>query len=154
MSTQGKYESPTTPELMVTFRNYIIELVCRNTNRKIGPRFWSSNDYWRKKYSRETRGVKQLSEAFDFENPMVRTALIQVIQERNIKALVAKKTIAFIIVTTKEKIKQLTEQREHLAANSPVSEIDTKKNARLIDTRPKNKLARIREIENGKKEEG
>ena len=145
------YESPTTPGLYITFRNLLIELVCLNTRSTIGPRFWNNNPYWTKKYSRETRGVKKLSEIFDFQQLLVRQALIQVIQTHNIKALVANKTIDYVVRHTQHTIKILQNQRQNILDNA----ITTNQNqsTELIDIGDKSQLAKIKAIENGKKKD-
>lgn len=144
-----QYASPTTPGLYVTFRNYIIELVCLNTNPRISARFWSDKKYWAPKYKREIRGISNLNKSLDFTDIITRTALIQIIKEYNIKALVSKKTINKVIRLTNIRIGQLNEQRTTLAQKSPHKEIDQKKNATFVDTGEKNVLTKLREAENG-----
>ena len=143
------YASPTTPGLYVTFRNYIIELVCLNTNHKIGPRFWSEQGYWAPKYRREVRGVFNLSNVLDFTKPLTQTALVQIITEYRIKALIAKKTVDRVVRLTNKRITKLSEQREVLSKKHQQVDIDSKKNSTFIDTGKKNTLSKIREAENG-----
>lgn len=148
-SDKHPYASPTTPGLYVTLRDYIIELVCFNVNSKIGPRFWSDKGYWGPKYAREVRGVSNLGKELDLTDTITQTALIQVIKEYRIKALVAKKTQAKVVRWTRQRITHLIEQRKRLAKKQPQTPIDTKKNSTFIDTGQKNTLAKIREIESG-----
>jgi len=143
------YASPTTPGLYVTFRNYVIELVCLNTNPKIGPRFWSNQGYWAPKYKREIRGVSNLSKSLDFTDTLIQTALIQIIKEYRIKALVATKTVNRIVKLTNRRVEHLNEQRIMLAQKPQPAKIDTQKNSTFIDTGGKNTLAKLREAENG-----
>jgi len=153
-SEKHPYQSPTTPGLYVDFRNYIIELVCKNTNPRIGPRFWNMNDYWRKKYSRETRGIKQLSESLDFNIPAIKAALIEIILERRIKALVRKDTITLVIKQVKKKLDNTIRQRQEMAdkAQLPIIADDyQQRNARLVDTGTRDTFAKLREIEHGQK---
>jgi len=148
-SEKHPYASPTTPGLYVTFRDYIIELVCINTNNKVGPRFWSDNHYWGPKYKREIKGMANISKALNLTDPIVKNALIQIIKEYNIKALVANKTIDRIIRLTNKRVLSLLEHRHLLAKNDVQTEVDEYKNSTFVDTGMKNKLAKIREIENG-----
>ena len=148
-SEKHPYASPTTPGLYIALRDYIIELVCLNTNSKIGPRFWSDQSYWAPKYRREVRGVANLGKELDLTDTLTQTALIQIIREYRIKALVAKKTKDKVVRYTRRRIEQLTEQRKSLAAKQPQAPIDFKKNATFVDTGEKTTLAKIREAENG-----
>ena len=91
-SRKHPYASPTTPGLHVAFRDYIIELVCLNVNPKIGPRFWSDPGYWAPKYKREIRGMSNLGKELNLADTLTQTALVQIIKEYRIKALLAKKT--------------------------------------------------------------
>lgn len=144
-----QYASPTTPGLYVTFRDYIIELVCLNVDSKLGPRFWSEQGYWAPKYRREIRGVSNLGKLLDFTKMLTQTALVQIIKEYRIKALVAKKTVEKINKLTCRRIKDITAQRAVLSDKSPIVVIDSKKNSTFIDTGEKSTLAKIREAENG-----
>ncbi len=148
-SEKHPYASPTTPGLYVTFRDFIIEMVCLNVNPKIGPRFWSDKKYWGPKYGREIRGMSNLGKELDLENVLVRRSLIQVIKTNFIKALVAKKTIIRVVRLTKKCHQELLKQRESLSKKEQPATIDTKKNATFVDTGRKNILAKIRDAENG-----
>jgi hypothetical protein len=148
-SEKHPYLSPTTPGLYVTFRDYIIELVCMNVNPKIGPRFWSDKKYWGPKYGREIRGVTNLGKELNLSDALLRRALVEIIRERNIKALVAKKTIATIVRWTNNRVESLTAQRLELSKRQQHTEIDNKKNATFVDTGRKTALAKIRDEENG-----
>lgn len=143
------YASPTTPGLYITFRDYIIELVCLNVDRKLGPRFWSEQGYWAPKYRREIRGVSNLGKLLNFTDTLVQTALVQIIKEYRIKALVAKKTVAKVTYLTCRKIKDITAQRAVLSNKLPIVAIDSKKNSTFVDVGEKSTLAKIREAENG-----
>ena len=147
-SEKHPFPSPTTPGLYVTFRAYIIELVCLNINPKLGPRFWSDPKYWGLKFRREVKGVANLSKELDLTNTLIQTALVQVIKEYNIKALVAKKTVARVVRLTNRRITDLKKQRQLLAGKQSQSTIDTKKNATFIDTGDKSTLNKIKELEN------
>lgn len=148
-SYKHPYASPTTPGLYVAFRDYVIELVCLNTNPKIGPRFWSDQGYWAPKYKREIRGISNLGKELDLTDVLTQTAAIQVIKEYRIKALVAIKTKDKIVRLVRRRISYLREQREILAKKQPQIPIDAKKNATFVDVGTKNTLAKIRESENG-----
>ena len=151
-SDKHPYASPTTPGLYVSFRDYIIELVCLNVNPKIGQRFWSDKTYWSPKYRREIKGVSNLGMELDLTDTLTQTALVKIILEHNIKALVAKKILARVVRLTKCKIKDLSKQRALLSEKQQPVIIDIKKNSTFVDTGQKGRLAKIREEENGKKE--
>lgn len=148
-SEKHPFKSPTTPGLFIAIRDYIIELVCLNVNPKIGPRFWSDSKYWGPKYRREIKGMANLVKELDLIDTLVQNALIQIIKEYNIKALVAKKTVTRIVKLTNHRVIQLKEQRKSLAKKQLQMPINTKKNAIFIDTGEKSVLAKIRETENG-----
>lgn len=148
-SDKYPYASLTTPGLYVTFRDFIIEMVCLNVNPKIGPRFWSDKKYWGPKYGREIRGMSNLRKELDLENILVRSALIQVVKNNYIKALVAKKTITRVVRLTKKCYQELLDQRESLSKKEPPAIIDSKKNSTFVDTGKKNVLAKVRDAENG-----
>lgn len=148
-SDKHPYASPTTPGLYVALRDYLIELVCLNTNPKIGPRFWSDPKYWGPKYRREVRGVANLGKELDLTDTLTQTAVIQVVKNYRIKALIAKKTLSRVVRLTRQRINVLTEQRKSLAQKPQPVEIDSKRNATFVDTGEKNTLTKIREAENG-----
>ena len=88
------FQSPTTPGLMVTFENYLIELICLNMDNKLEPRFWRDEKYWKKKYGREVRGVFNLKCKFEsVEDPILRLSIISIIKKMRIKSLCAHKTV-------------------------------------------------------------
>jgi len=148
-SEKRPYQSPTTPGLYVSIRDYIIELICLNVNPRIGPRFWSDQNYWAPKYKREVKGVSNLSRQLDLTNALTQTALIQIIKEYRIKALIAKKTNERVIRLTYHRIELLKKQRMLLANDQPPAIFDIKKNSTIIDIGEKNTPAKIRKIENG-----
>lgn len=148
-SEKHPYPSPTTPGLYVAFRDYVIELVCLNTNPKIGPRFWSDKGYWAPKYKREIRGVSNLSKELDFDNILTQTAIIQIIKEYRVKALIAKKTKDKVVRLVRRHIDDLEKQRTSLKNKPQHLPIDIKKNSTFIDTGTKSILAKIKEAENG-----
>jgi len=148
-SDKHPFQSPTTPGLYVALRDYIIELVCLNIDKKLGSRFWSDTKYWGSKYRREIKGVANLGKELDLTDTLTQTALIQVIKEYCIKALVAKKTVDRVVRLTRRRTEYLSQQRIALAQKPQPVEIDPQKNATFIDSGEKNILARIREAENG-----
>lgn len=148
-SDKHQYASPTTPGLYVAFRDYAIELVCLNTNPKIGPRFWSDQSYWSPKYKREIRGISNLGKELDLTDVLTQTAVIQIVKEYRIKALVATKTKDKIVRLVRRRISYLREQRETLAKKQLQAPIDAKKNATFVDTGKRSTLAKVRESENG-----
>jgi len=148
-SEKHPYASLTTPGLYVAFSDYIIELVCLNTNSKIGPRFWSDQGYWAPKYRREVRGVSNLGKELDLTDTLTQTALSQILKEYRIKALVSKKTLVRVIRFTRKRIKHLEDQRTILRDKQQPAAIDPKKNSVFVDTGKKSTLAKIRQENNG-----
>lgn len=148
-SDKHPYASPTTPGLYITFRDFIIELVCLNVNSKIGPRFWSDKKYWGPKYGREIRGLSNLGRELDLGDTLVKVALIKVIKNNYIKALVSTKTVTRVVRLTNKCYRELIDQRESLSKKKQPVIIDSKKNATFVDTGKKNVLAKIRDAENG-----
>jgi len=143
------YESPTTMGLYTTFRSFIIELVCLNVNRKLAPRFWSDTKYWGPKYRRETKGIANLANELNMDDQVVRTALVHVIKNNNIKSLTAKKTISRVIALTFKQLDIINRDRNKMDVNRYNSDIDIKENAKFVDTGEKTTISKIREMENG-----
>lgn len=141
--------SPTTPGLYITFRAYIIELICLNINHKLSPRFWSDPKYWGPKFRREVKGIHNIAQQLDITDTLTQTALIQIIKEHNIKALVAKKTVAKVVKLTNCRIIQLKNQRKSLTQKQQPAQINSQKNAIFVDTGDKTTLAKIKEVEGG-----
>lgn len=147
------FGSPTTPGLAVTFKNYLIELVCLNCDKRISARFWKSNSYWSKKYVREIKGVHNLSLLIDFENLLNQKLIIQIIKDRLIKSLTAKKTLDRIVFLMKKEEKKEEKKIDSFMSNhTPEVAIDMEKNSRFIDVKKKDKFSSIREIEQNGKE--
>jgi len=143
------YASPTTPGLHITLRAYIIELVCLNVNKKIGPRFWSDNKYWGPKFRREIKGIDNIFKKIEESDILTQTALIQIIKEYNIKSLSYKTTVNKVVKNVLKRKYDLEQKRQVLRQKSNIAEIDAKKNSTFVDVGPKNTIARIRENENG-----
>lgn len=148
-SERFPFLSPTTPGLYVTFRAYIIELICLNVNKSIGPRFWSDKKFWGPKFRREVKGVDNVLKILGKEDPLAQTAFVQIIKQHNIKSLLHKTTIQRVIKYITIRKADLITQRNKFQVEQPQTEIDPKKNATFIDTGDKNILAKIREAENG-----
>lgn len=144
------YKSPTTPGLDVNLRDYIIELICLNVDKRLGPRFWRNNLYWSNKYKREIKGFSNLKNIFTLpiEDPFVQRILIEVIKKTNIKSLSAKATIQKILSNFNKLYKQETIKRSEVVIIE-TKEVDNSKNAKFIEGRKKNKISSIRQIENG-----
>jgi len=153
-SEKHPYASPTTPGLFITFRAYLIELICLNVNPKLGPRFWSSDTgkYWGPKFRREVKGVDNVSQLLNFDDILMQTALIEIIKERNIKALTYKKTVDRVARLARQRRDRLAQKRMELSRKQQPTAIDARKNSTFVDTGEKNTLAKIREAENGSKE--
>jgi hypothetical protein len=151
---EKNFLSPTTPGLKIDYNNYIIELVCLNVNRKLGPKFWSSSQYWKQKYVREIKGIHNLGnllkDEFDLSIPVNQVLLSEIIKNNSIKCLLAKKTL--------ERIKKLMKKTFDLKQNQysnykVVEEVqDAKgymdKNSRFVQTGPLNKLQKLKRLEN------
>lgn len=148
-SEKYPYESPTTPGLYITFRAYIIELICLNLSKKIGPRFWSDPKYWGPKFRREVKGVDNVLKALGIIDTITQTAFIQIIKEYNIKSLSYKTTVNRVIKYICIRRTDLDKQRAKLQEKPPQRIIDPKKNSTFIDVGEKNTLTKIREAENG-----
>lgn len=143
------YASPTTPGLYITFQAYIIEIICLNVNKKIGPRFWSDQKYWGPKFRREIKGVYNVKEQLGDIDTLTETAFVQVIKEYNIKSLTYKTTVKRVVRNIIKRKAGLEQQRAHLRNKKQHIPIDTKKNSTFIDTGSKGILSKIREVENG-----
>jgi hypothetical protein len=147
------FESPTTKGLYVTIQAYIIELICLNMNNKLGPRFWRE-DYWRKKFTREVRGVKLLlDELSGATNPIFQKALFKAIKKIGCQSFLRGNTRTKIIKYTKGIYWDLKEERQRMVNNAStvkVSQDYMKHNAVLVTPPANNKLDKLRSIENGK----
>lgn len=148
-SEQYPYASPTTPGLYVTFRAYIIELICLNVSYKIGPRFWADHKRWGPKFRREVKGVANVLQQLGVLDAITQTAFVQIIKEHNIKSLTYKTTAKRVVRYINLRKARLEEQRTVLRKKQPQQEIDNKRNSTFVDTGDKNALAKIREAENG-----
>jgi hypothetical protein len=148
-SDKYPYASPTTPGLYITFRAYIIELICLNVDKKIGPRFWSDPKYWGPKFRREVKGVDNVVKQLEVSDILVQTSFVQIVKEHNIKSLTHKATTKRVVKNILQRKADLEKQRMELRAKPLQPEIDIKKNSIFIDTGQKSTLAKIRETENG-----
>lgn len=144
---EKKYDSPTTPGLKVDLRNYLIELVCLNIDKNLGPKFWQDPKYWGPKYRREIKGVFNLFNLIDIQNPLIQTAIIHVITKYNIKALVAKKTLDRIVKLVDKRTRQIKEDRQKIADKAQTVIFNPRDNCHFIDCGDTNKLAKIKRIE-------
>ena len=143
------YASPTTPGLYVTFRAYLIELICLNVNKSIGPRFWSDQKYWGPKFRREVKGIDNVIQQLGSEDTLFQTAFVQIVREHNIKSLMYKTTVKRVVKNVLQRKADLEQQRVNLQSKPAPQKIDVKKNATFVDTGEKGVLAKIRETENG-----
>lgn len=143
------YASPTTPGLYVTFRSYIIELLCLNINNRLGPRFWSDKKRWGSKFGREVKGVDNVIKQLGSEDAIFQTAFVQIVREHNIKSLMYKTTVKKVVKNVLKRKADLEQHRINLQSKPTPQDIDTKKNSTFVDTGSKGVLAKIRESENG-----
>ncbi len=147
MPEEKSYNSPTTPGLKITFRNYIIELVCLNVNAKLVPRFWNDNKYWGPKYKRELKGIYNLKIRFDdinFDNPILQGCIIEIIQQHYIKSLSAIKTINKVEKLIRKQY-QLKIEEIKRRTDSP-QETVVRDNNFFIDVGKKTIFSKIRDI--------
>lgn len=143
------YASPTTPGLYVTFRAYVIELICYNVNKKIGPRFWSDPKYWGPKFRREIKGVDNVLKQLKSVSAITETSFVQIIREHNIKSLTYKSTVRRVVSNIHKRETELERQRTKLVAKPSQQKVDVVKNSTFVDTGEKGILAKVREAENG-----
>lgn len=148
-SEQYPYASPTTPGLYVTFRAYIIELICLNVNHKIGPRFWSDRKYWGPKFRREIKGVENIFQQLEVLDAITQTAFVQIIKEHNIKSLTYKSTVKRVSKNISLRKIELEKRRAKFQEKQHQPEINIKKNSTFVDTGKKNLITKIREAEGG-----
>jgi len=147
----SKYISPTTPGLEVTFRNYVIELVCMNTSRwKLRARFWSDKKYWGPKWGREIKGMSNLQKAIDmsFDDTLVQLCVIDRVKKQNIKSLSAKKTIEKLALAVKREYYRRIVELE----STPVEETIGDENAKFSKAGRKTRFSKLLELERGQEE--
>ena len=155
MDDKHPYESPTTPGLWVTFRAYLIELVCINTARySLSPRFWQDKKYWGPKFARETRGVKQLMDPYgDPENigVLVQLCVIKAVKNNYVKSFSAKATLVRLRKWIDKESDLLVKQRSELEKNKPEDVVCDdeymEQNSSIIKPSVSTKITRLREIE-------
>ena len=144
------YESPTTPGLMVTFRVYMVERVCLNLRPDLGPRFWKDRKYWQPKFVRESVALSRLLRHFDENAPVVRRAVIEMVDERRMRTLMTRNQSGDM-KRIRAKHRALVAQRETLAATAtePVGDLEgyVERNRSLSPTTQRNRLSRIEEVE-------
>jgi len=146
------YMSPTTPGLKVNIINYLIELVCINCNKRIGPRFWTTTQYWKDKYKREIKGVYDLLKELKDIDSLKEQCLITCIKKFNVKCLNTKKTRKKIIIHTdnlylynKHQKGILIKKQQQLSKEK----VDNKNYKNIDMSFGKNKINVIKDIENG-----
>jgi len=149
-----KFRSPTTPGLLITFRNYIIELVCLNVNAKLDPYFWKGQQYWKDKYKREIKGIFNLMKLINDDSQITKTAIINVIKRLNIKSLSAKKTLYRIQKAVEKEKESLIFKRQQEPDGVEVGELKAymKKNSKFVNIGKQTKLDKLRKLENSVKE--
>lgn len=151
------YKSPTTPGLQVNFYDFIVELVCLNMYPKLGPRFWSKSEYWKKKYSREISiGIKRLKETFekwDFEDKIVKIVLVRSIKNTNIQSLLITKSREKLLRRFVREHKKLIDEYKN-NKQKEYQKFNTEKNSRFVDPLTNvGVFGKIRKIEKHGKEE-
>lgn len=146
----SKYISPTTAGLEVTFKNYVIELVCMNVSRKrLGERFWKDKTYWGPKWGREIRGMSNLESATElpFDDVLVQLSVIECVRKQNIKSLSAKKTIQKLACAVKAEYNKRVLELE----SSTVENVATAENTTFSKIGKKTSFSKLLEIERGQK---
>ncbi len=156
MDDKHQYESPTTPGLWVTFRAYLIELVCINTARySLGPRFWQDKKYWGPKFARETRGVKNLLERYEDSSGSItapmRLCVINAIKNRYVKSLSSTKTLGrlhkWISQESDLLVKQRTELEKRVQEDVVCDDKYMEQNSAIVKPQASTKATRLREME-------
>lgn len=147
----NKYPSPTTAGLEVTFNNYIIELICLNTDRKLCARFWKyANKYWQAKYRREIKGVHNLLKSFDsIEDPLLQRTIIDIVRKLDIRSMLATKTVTKVVKAVRVRYTQELDNRKRIASDAKIHQ--PVMSSEFVDVGNKTKLAKIKVIRNGKK---
>lgn len=146
-----KYPSPTTPGLKVTFNNYVIELICLNTDKKLCPRFWKfANKYWQAKYRREIKGVHNLLKSFEsLEDPLLQRTIIYIVRKLDIRSMLAAKTVNRVTKAVKISYTQALSNRKQMASDTkPHKSVNS---AEFVDVGNETRLAKIKAIRDGKK---
>lgn len=147
----SNYESPSTPGLLVTFKNYLIELICFNNEKNLEPRFWKySGQYWQDKYGRENKGTflfikESQSKKFEENDTLFQKCSIRLIKSLNIKSLVNKKNRYKLL---KNVIDMYANEQQKI--NNKQEEKQFKTNNTFISVGKKTMLSKIKDIEIGK----
>jgi len=147
----GKLDSPTTPGMMVTPRNYCIELICLNVNRSLPPKFWLDNKYWGPKFKREVGGISRLGKKLantdlDLGTPFNMTILASVIQAYCVKSLTANRTMDKVITWMKKKSASIQSQRSVIVSQAAPVSFDITENMRIVDVGESTPLSKIKKI--------
>lgn len=146
------FDSPTTPGIKIDFRNYLVELICLNVNKNIGPRFWRDKKYWSQKYVREIKGVYNLSQSLGgFDDQFISKAIIHVIKKHNIKSLLKKITIQKLAKYIPKLAAKIKKQYKTLAVSQETREI-VGPNFSFRKSDSKGRLSKVKDAENDKKE--
>lgn len=146
----NKYKSPTTPNLEVTFNNYLIELICLNMNNKLRPYFWkTAGKYWKGKYAREIKGIYNLLKNFEsLEDVLLQRTIIDTIRRLDIRSMLATKTVSKVVKAVKINYEQELNKRKQMSLDiRPHKSISS---SEFVDVGNKTKLAKIKAIRNGK----
>lgn len=135
-----QYISPTTPNLKVDLRSFIIELVCLNCDNRLGEYFWRS-DPWKDKFRREIAGFKRWSSKHaDFnQNLNLQKAMIYAIKVTKCKSMLSN--------FTRNKLSKICNniynQYDHA-----LQDFNSSDNRHIVRIEPDNKISKIREIDN------
>lgn len=152
MSDEKTYASPTTPGLMVTFTNFLVELVCLNKQRRLPARFWKLPD-WHKRYANEIRGVLRWAKLHEdeLENPLYRKAVIAAMRWVQPLTMMSNRNHEKLDRRTAKEYRQLLEARDQMAAKAPppVESPDkyARDNSKVVVTGERTQLSLIQEIE-------
>lgn len=145
----NKYLSPTTSGLKITFRNYLIELICLNMDSKLCARFWKyGNKYWQAKYRREIKGVHNFLKNFEsLEDTLLQRTIIDTIRKLDIKSMLAIKTVKRVVKAVKINYELGFNKRKQMALN--VKPHEPVRSLEFVDVGNETKLAKIKAIQNG-----
>jgi hypothetical protein len=153
MSEEATYPSPTTPGMAVPFRSYVVELVCLNMNRCLGPRFWADHGYWAKKYARECRGYAKFAKlhAEKLSEPLYQKAVIAAVHWVQPGTLLTESNLTRLDKQIAVQYESLVQQHVALASSMGPAVVDheqyMQRNTKLVNVGEESRFGKIARIE-------